>query len=756
MTLSPSKSLLGRVHWRVRRSDCAVEASDVQPRTITAFDKRRARGEYMRETRTVTTPFLLWLSVQLVATSQGVATGSRLDPLATADSVVAAELRFFETWARAQVYSNRDNQKAAYPILSHWIIVQPVDKPEDAQPRWNGDRTVVVSLNAAAGCGFYGWAGPGLGTRVGGDAAHLPMCPHSLGIAVGGPEDQRWGWDATLSTSRRDTVRLARAGLIALLDSATALLPRNEFIVGQRVRFLVDQLDFAAARKAAGECRAGRSWCAMLLGYAIAREGDIRLADSVFRAALGAMSPAKRCRWSDIRSLLDSVSSREYERLTCEQRDSVNARFWWLADPLFSTPGNERRVEHFARMVLVALHSALTLDEFFDWRTDVAGNAVGEMLVRYGWPSLSGTASRTGAPGNAQDLILILRRENSADWVRSGDRSRVSEYLERQHDIRGPYASRYGYPKGRIHVAPALAALDNVFASRPVDWPVVADTERNAGWPSESYAPPRPILALSDAQTVLLRRSGGALLAVAIDLDAARLRRTPGQVIDGVALLESTAPDSMDEIARSSGVVGGTLRIRGLARSAPAIGAVEFPAGPTAMDAPAGRLRFGFTPPRSLDSMVSGEVAVSRPVILVGAGGVPLPLPADSLLERMAGSAVIGKGRSIGVYWETYGFSPDSNVDLGVWMQRATPQGLLREVGNLLGMTEDLNTPVVTTWRAPAAASAMIVSRGAVPVVARSVAVDMSHLAPGDYWLEVAAALPGRTPVRERTRIVIR
>ena len=101
------------------------------------------------------------------------------------------------------------------------------------------------------------------------------------------------------------------------------------------------------------------------------------------------MTPKDRCEWTNIRLMLDKDGRSSYDHINCEGRVATNERIWWLSTPLFSDSVNDRRSEHFARKVMIRLHSALPWDERYDWRPHYGGEAVTEMLVRYGWPAIS-------------------------------------------------------------------------------------------------------------------------------------------------------------------------------------------------------------------------------------------------------------------------------------------------------------------------------------------------------------------------------
>ncbi|HTR77034.1 MAG TPA: hypothetical protein VMH39_02955, partial [Gemmatimonadaceae bacterium] len=164
----------------------------------------------------------------------------------------------------------------------------------------------------------------------------------------------------------------------ALMDSAAAALPGDPWIAGQRVRMLVDQQDFAGAFRASVECRADLWWCLSLRGYALHASRLIARAAATFDSALAVMPDSTRCRWNDLSSLFGIVGwnafslggpggtrgagsattvdatqptaflsdgDRAYRAATCAGRDSINATIWWLAQPLYLEPGNERKTD---------------------------------------------------------------------------------------------------------------------------------------------------------------------------------------------------------------------------------------------------------------------------------------------------------------------------------------------------------------------------------------------------------------------------
>jgi hypothetical protein len=256
----------------------------------------------------------------------------------------------------------------------------------------------------------------------------------------------------------------------------------------------------------------------------------------------------------------------------------------------------------------------------------------------------------------------------------------------------------------------------------------------------------------------MLRRKNGALLAIATDLGALRLGRRAGDTIPGITLVTSDAPGDVNRVAVARGIVGGPFEMHAIIPSTPTVVGVEFLAtGPSAPIA--GRMRFGVMPPPPLSALAPGDLAVSDPVLLRTAPlGAALPNDAESALRLMATSHIIGASGQLGVYWETYGFQPDDSVEVAVWIERYTSQGIARRFGIAMRIATDLNTPVSMSWREPQpghSASAFV--DGGISVIGRSVILDASRLAPGDYRLEVAVRKPGRPePVRGRTTFIVK
>jgi hypothetical protein len=123
----------------------------------------------------------------------------------------------------------------------------------------------------------------------------------------------------------------------------------------------------------------------------------------------------------------------------------------------------------------------------------------------------------------------------------------------------------------------------------------------------------------------------------------------------------------------------------------------------------------------------------------------------------MVGTSLVSKAGKLGVYWETYGFAPSDSIEVAVWIERHTPQGLARRFGIALRIATDLNTPVAMGWQEPqTSGNRTMVPSGPVQIIGHSVVLDTSKLPPGNYWLDVAVRKRGHDPVRGRTNFVVK
>ncbi len=663
---------------------------------------------------------------------------ARIDPdlrgiASVRDSLEAAELRFFFQWretakqssdaltTHGSVAKQTPAQRAASAIRSGYITCAP-----DANTVY---MTLVPRDRAIHGTGTLSWA--------------CPSWPLSDSLPYA---DSRTP-DGAIDAKFLPAVRSMRSAVIARFDRAARGFPDDAWIAGQRVRLLIDQADYERALAAARACRANAVWCGKLVAYALAMRGAAFAADSAFTSVARLMPPVERCVWSSLSAVLDSAAKLAYDRLSCAERDSANRVFWWLADPLYLDPGNERRVEHFTRVVFLELRSALDRDEHHDWRPEMGADAVRQMLVRYGqpsymWPLWFFDINASGCPAYHCDAALTTYEYT---------RSRLQTFPAWSAVADPAHATAADWSIGEQRLPPLK--VENTGSSFITRATIEAVQRISSWWPYQHFAPSHPLVQLGEGQTAFLRRESRVVFASAVELDSAAAR-PPGSRVDA-SLIASFAPDSASVVAHANGIVGNTLSLFGEIESRSGIGAIEYPAG-GGPDAPGGRTRFGIAPPPTLAAVAPGETAISDIVLLHAPSGKDL-LPSDmaAALSRMSGSAHTDRGSRIGLYWETYGILPTDTVEIAVWIERHTPQGILRRFGTALNIATDLNTPVVQSWTETAAGPGAVVIKGRVPIICRSVVLDASKLRPGAYWLDVVVRKKGGEPARSRRAFTV-
>ena len=437
----------------------------------------------------------------------------------------------------------------------------------------------------------------------------------------------------------------ARLQLLAALDSASAALPTHGWIAGLHVHYLLEagRLEQATAR--AQGCAAEGWWCAALEGLADHAAWRYAEADSAFARALSAMPDSVRCDWTDLEVLLDAPTREVYRTTDCTARASLDSRIWWLADPSYLRPGNDRRTEHFARVTRARIHRNAASGYGMAWRRDLE-----EIVRRFGWPS--------------HFTQEIQQAHNT-------DRPRITAY----HD-----SPSYRFT-AQENLAEDWRALDDTsWSIRPVQ-------------PRERYSPPYATFWKLTYQSALFRRGDSTLLVVAYDASEDSLLR-PGPVT--AALVASAGPPPLPDqrTVRDEAALRGTLLVT--LPDAPAVASAELIAGARML-----RARFGVgfpaAPPRAL--------RMSQLAFFDPADSVPADL--DAFLPLARASASIKSGSSLGLYWEVYGSAPRGDaLTLDVEIVREGV-GWLRRAGERIGLV-GRSTRVAFGWRESARGDGII------------------------------------------------
>ncbi len=414
-----------------------------------------------------------------------------------------------------------------------------------------------------------------------------------------------------------------RERLLRRLDSAAAIIPGDDWIIGQQVRYLIEAGRTGDAEERARMCAEGRWWCAALAGMALHVRREFGAADSAFAVALAAMPEPERCEWTDLSKLLDGELHDRYRRLSCAERIAVDERVWWLTDPLHARPGNDRRTEHLSRVTLHHAQQRAASAHGLTW-----GNDLGELTIRYGWATHYTRAT-----------------------PRFGDPEPPS--------VTGHHRSP-GYRFFPIAGALELAgAAEDAWSLRPT-----AARER--------YSPTYATFAPLDQQTAVFPRGDSILVAAAYDTGADTLF---GQRPIEAALVLSSGPDS----ARRGGAVEMDAPKRGVivARGSdvPQLASIEIIGDRRVRRA---RLAIG------TEGLRERRVRLSDVAFFTA--GDSLPSHFEEFVERMRPTATARRDERLGLYWELSGTLPeDAPVTTRIEIVR-DGRSWLRRAGERIGV----------------------------------------------------------------------
>jgi hypothetical protein len=526
-----------------------------------------------------------------------------------------------------------------------------------------------------------------------------------------------------------ENIGVERLGLLIELAGLSERAPSDRWLIGQQVRYRVegaqtaliagrramaaDPPDLAGARGAdsrarehlvaaetlARACRdddARDGWCDALLGLALHVAGRTEEAERAFAGESGAR-PAVLDAARPLRDLLD----RDARRLLHETADSAafERLLWRLADPFWSLPGNDRRSEHLARVVMARIQEDARNPFGIPWGDDLR-----ELHARFGWevawelthnpPSLLAAPARV--VGHQQD-------------------------------------DGFGF-------VPPGAAIAAGPEAGPGAWEPGREPRR------EGYAPPYlDSLVFAEHQLAAFRRGDSLLFVVAV------ARPDAGDVGAGARLFEWTrhgpsaalallswppaAPtgpaESPVRVAPAGGDAepGGVWRVRTRAPAGRYLVSVEALGG----DGAGARARYGVR----RDTLADGVLDVSDLLLVEpGAGGGTDP---EALAARMLTSSRVAAGSAVGVAFEVYGLSAGGEAvtfDLSV---RRSSGSFFRRAARWLGLAGG-DEAVRVRW-----------SDAAAPQDGRyGRRLDVSIPAeapPGDYALRLLVRAAGRADV---------
>jgi hypothetical protein len=686
----------------------------------------------------------------------------RTVPLSSPDS-----LRLLEG-AKAQVLTFIDSWRDT------WTRRDSVRTSKAAEPRVDRPRPssfIGFALNTSYNrclSGELSWHYVGalapVPTRIVGASSTRGYCPGWTFYSQAAPDAYRV-IDSLLGPVRMTGVRRARLQLLAQLDQAARQLPGDDWIAGQRVRFLLDQEDYAAAQSVASACRGTWWWCTMLRGFADASVSDHKSAMAAFIAVRSALDSTSRCALEDLSPLIDPVYVGAYRALPCIARLEFNTRFWWLANPLWSDSINHREVEHYRRRIELMLRGSLPRDELFHYTADRGGDAVQQLAIRYGWPAWvaypaviqranDDMLKEKGEPPSRPYAMLEYQRSRThvaPSWesVRSLDSANAESWVLHEpdttsHGLRGDakWTWERTHRFRRLSLPPER--LDRVRRNSIV-W-----------WPQEHFEPARPLVQLHEPQVALLRRTGGVHVAVAmharspLSYEDAQYGYRPHRSVRADTVLTGTvflglSQDSLFRLADTTLRSGGAMVLRGSlglpqqTTQTAVLGAELRSVLPSGGDA---RTRFAVTVPPGLQALAPDSVAISAPVLLFDEAGTSNDL--DALLNGMRPEAEVSVGERLRLYWESYGLVPMDTVQYTLQLTRTDVPGRARRLGMALGVANDTRGNLRVEWTEPSPDRQYVLI--GPRAFGRTISLDLSNQAPGTYTVEIRLRTPdGRT-----------
>jgi hypothetical protein len=506
-------------------------------------------------------------------------------------------------------------------------------------------------------------------------------------------------------------VRARRAVLLDTLTALSRLAPLDPVIVGQLTRFAIDHGTPERADTAVARCASEVPFCTRLAALLAFHRGEAARAESLFLHARAAAPSA--CGDSLVRLLAPSLGDPDAR---CPMTREQDARVWWLADPLWGTPVNERRLEHERRRLDYEIRLAVARDEFFDFSRQQVTTAL-PALIRYGWPSNfqpRGLTSRMG--------LWYYGDTDDTTWT----------------------AGALNYSPDRIATVPPARVLDAPTRSTPADWalPVYDPTRFRNPWPREHLRLPVPFRTSERLQWARFYRPDPDSLAQLVLVYARSPYRDP-------------EPPTSDEAHAFVWMADPTTRRPGtisLATATTLAATLRTPLrdGVASLEAlpprPAlWRARFGvpaLTPPPSGAPFLS-DLLLTRPDV-----STPQP-PEGGLVDYLLSDFTLDPGTSaVGLYWELYRAAPTDTVTYTLLVRRDDGGSLGDALARLLtgGRREGAQG---ISWRVPPRATPQ-------PYRPATVDLNVAALPPGRYTLSLEARGPAFTAKTEPRMLVVR
>jgi hypothetical protein len=564
--------------------------------------------------------------------------------------------------------------------------------------------------------------------------------------------DESENIDLALYFTQRDSARMLRAQLIGRLENEQKKSPRDSWIVGQLVRFLHDQGDTARMIAVADQCQGDEIMCGRFRGFALAKARRLVEAETAFRRADSIESRLARkggnCATAGYVTLFDVYAKAHWSAQSCVRQEQLLNNTWWLSDPLWSVPGSERYIEHQVRRLHVVLRSARSTDERYVWDKYGGGDSMRETIVRYGWPShtfWAGWVAERGIGLEMEKFDPILRPERKPppqriSTTRPAEPS-LSDSVFRMETPPPPRPVRIlfrplsskEYFTDRTALLPNFAAIRDPFSLLPEHYlltnPDLSEPDR--WWPQEHMWLPYTIAPLDSGQSLMLRRDSSITYQHSID-DPLRKLDSAATGPSRAFLMGGTSANDTRELSNALIAKDLTLRLGATLTSNPIVLSTEI--HHRTLNEPALRLRMGVHPPPTLRDMRAGDVAMSMPVFLrLPNRSMPLPTEEAEIKRYMAGSTQFSQNEVLALYWESYGLTPGDTVQVDLRIRRIDDRNVLRVIGAMFGVVASHRDSVSIKWTEPDGSRATKLLPADVPIIARTVAIDITGIAPGEY-----------------------
>lgn len=500
-----------------------------------------------------------------------------------------------------------------------------------------------------------------------------------------------------------ESVARERDELLEHLASALRRVPDSDWLVGQRVRYLLEADRTGEALEQATEgCRAAGWWCRALEGLAHHERDAFVRAGRAFDAALAAMEPHRRRRWTDLHVLLEGDARDRWEAADEAGREALARRLWRLADPLWLVAGNDRRTEHLARRVQVRMREDAATPFGSHWNP-----GLGELTVRYGVPYAFGR--EPPRPGRLETRPMVVGRHHpdALHWLPSPDallepaRAEPGGWTLDDPEPRSEHATPYADTTGRLDhwlaVFPRGDTTAIVATWRPSAPQGAEGEEADASGPDPEGDPGGDRSTDPPAEALLRAVPVAALDTATGELPSAD-DRWSGGARRGLAVRVPTRPHLLSlELLRRD-------------------------------DRRAERARRGLPLARRPEALPG----LSDLLVLEAGDSVPSTL--EAALPRARPPGPVRPGARLGLYWEIYGprrLMKELEVSLTL-AERG--RGLFRRLGRAIGLGD--GRVVALGWRDRAAGPGRVHPRGVhlrLP----------EELSDGDYRLELSVRVPG-------------